>query len=81
MFLKNESHLGNGEGRAPLFFQNVKANASVAVDIRVKHLRPKCNLQIKTKQPIKGSRLSQEIDLIWGQIQVLIRSKNFKELY
>jgi len=44
MFLKNESHLGNGEGRAPLFFQNVKANASVAVDIRVKHLRPKCNL-------------------------------------
>ena len=47
MFLKNESHLGNGEGRAPLFFQNVKANASIAVDIRVEHFCPECNLQEK----------------------------------
>lgn len=40
-------HLRYGECRTPLFFQNVEANATIAVDIRMKHLCPKRNLQEK----------------------------------
>jgi hypothetical protein len=32
-----KKYLRNGESRAPLFLQDVKANAAIAVDIGVKH--------------------------------------------
>lgn len=47
--MKLDIYLGYGQGRAPLFLQNVKANAAIAVNVRVKHLCPECNLH-KTKQ-------------------------------
>lgn len=42
----NEPHLGDCKSWAPLFLQNVKANATVAVDVRVENLSPKSNLHI-----------------------------------
>lgn len=42
--VQDESDLGNGESMAPFFFQNVKANASIVVDM-VKPLSPKYNLR------------------------------------
>lgn len=40
-----KSNLGNGQRWAPLFFQNVETDTSVAVDVWMEYLSPKCNLQ------------------------------------
>lgn len=40
----NEPHLGDCKSWAPLLLQNVKANATIAVDVRVENLCPKSNL-------------------------------------
>jgi len=40
-----KSNLGNGQCRAPLFLKNVETNTSIAVDVWVEYLSPKCNLQ------------------------------------
>lgn len=40
-----EQNLRYGQSRAPLLFQYVKADTSIAVDIWMKYLSPKCNLQ------------------------------------
>lgn len=37
-------YLGNCKSRAPLLFQNVKTDTSIAVDVRVKYLCSKGNL-------------------------------------
>lgn len=38
-------YLGNSKSRAPLFLQNIKANAAIAVDIWVENLCPECHLK------------------------------------
>ena len=40
-------NLGNGESRTPLLLQDVEANASVAVNVGMEHLRPKGHLYVK----------------------------------
>lgn len=42
---RRDQNLRYGESRAPLLFQNVKADTSIAVDIGMKYLSPKGNLQ------------------------------------
>jgi len=42
----NEPHLGDSKSWAPLLLQNVKANTTIAVDVRVENLCPKSNLHI-----------------------------------
>ncbi|MFS7927218.1 hypothetical protein Hanom_Chr04g00306371 [Helianthus anomalus] len=39
------TNLGNSKSRAPLFLQNVKTNAAIAVDVRVEDLRPESHLR------------------------------------
>lgn len=38
------NHLGNGQGRTPLFLQNIKTNAPVAVNIWMENLGSECHL-------------------------------------
>jgi len=40
-----EQHLGDGKSGAPLFFEDIKTDASVAVDVRVEDLSLKGNLR------------------------------------
>lgn len=42
--LDQNNNLRYGEGRTPLFLQNIKTNAPIAIDIGVKDLRPESNL-------------------------------------
>lgn len=42
----NEPHLGDCKSWAPLLLQNVEANTTIAVDVRVENLCPKSNLHI-----------------------------------
>jgi hypothetical protein len=37
-------HLGDGKSRAPLFLENIQADAAIAVNIWMEHLRLECNL-------------------------------------
>ena len=46
---KGQTNLRNCERGAPLFFQDVKTNASIAIDIGVKHFGPKSNLNNNTQ--------------------------------
>ncbi|KAK9931423.1 hypothetical protein M0R45_018698 [Rubus argutus] len=39
-----KQYVVNGQGGAPLFLQYVRANAAIAVNVRVKHLCPECNV-------------------------------------
>ena len=43
------NNLGYGEGGAPLLLQNIEANATIAVNIRVKDLCPERNLNGRKK--------------------------------
>jgi hypothetical protein len=44
------NNLRYSEGRAPLLLQDIKANATIAVDIWVKDLCPESNLQEYPKE-------------------------------
>lgn len=46
---KGQTNLRNCKRGAPLFFQDVKTNASIAIDIGVKHFGPKSNLNNNTQ--------------------------------
>lgn len=46
---KGQTNLRNCKRGAPLFFQDVKTNASIAIDIGVKHFGPKSNLNNNTR--------------------------------
>ena len=39
------TNLRNCQSRAPLFLQDIKTDAPIAVDIRMENLRLECNLQ------------------------------------
>lgn len=43
-------YLGNCQGGAPLFFQDIKANATIAVNIGMKNFCSECYLQNTTKK-------------------------------
>lgn len=51
------SNLGNCKCWAPLFFKNVKTYASIAIDVRVKHLSPECNLQYLVNRFLSASQI------------------------
>lgn len=40
-------YLGYGKGRTPLLLQNIKADATITINIRVEDLCPECNLHKK----------------------------------
>lgn len=42
---KGNKDLGNSKSWAPLFFEDIKTNASITVDVWVEHLCLKCNLK------------------------------------
>lgn len=58
---KSILNLGDSECGTPLLFQDIKTNATITIDVRVKDLGPKCNLarpkcekfrtQLKNKAP------------------------------
>lgn len=60
-------NLGDGECGTPLLFQDIKTNATITIDVRVKDLGPKCNLakpkcekfrtHLKNKAPKSTRRL------------------------
>lgn len=45
-----DGYLRYGQSWAPLFLENVKANAAVAIDIRVKNLGAKRDLEISSSE-------------------------------
>lgn len=51
--VKKVTNLGNCQGRAPLFFQDIKANAPIAVNIWVKNFGPECYLQNTTTKKMQ----------------------------
>ena len=44
MLLEDANYLGYCEGRAPLLFEDVKADATIAIDVGVEHLCSEGNL-------------------------------------
>lgn len=51
--IKENEDLGNCQGRAPLFFQNVETNTAIAVDIWVENLCSESNLQTRYAMKIR----------------------------
>lgn len=45
--IKLSKDLGDGKSWAPLFFENIETNASIAIDIWMENLGLKCNLKTK----------------------------------
>jgi hypothetical protein len=50
-YFSTKPNLRNGKSWAPLFFEDVKTNASIAIDVRVEDLSPKCNLKNRSQLP------------------------------
>lgn len=44
-WMEEKSNLGNGKSWAPLFLQDIKANATITVDVRMENLCPESYLQ------------------------------------
>lgn len=64
MEVKQFDHLGYGKCRAPLFFQNVKTDAAITVDIRVINLGAESHLHRKQSWMVDKKKF---IDLTLAQ--------------
>lgn len=56
-----EKHFGNGEGRAPLVFQNIETDAAIGVDVGVEDLR--CELHLGWLERVIGREVNIQEEL------------------